>query len=898
MDLIEHLNSTLAGRYVIERELGRGGMATVYLARDLRHGRNVALKVLDPELGAVLGAERFLSEIRVTAGLQHPNLLPLFDSGEADGCLYYVMPYVEGETLRARLMREKQLPVSDAVHIAVAVANALDYAHRHGIIHRDLKPENILLHEGQPLVADFGIALAVRSAGGNRITQTGLSLGTPQYMSPEQATGDRVIDGRADVYALGAVLYELLTGDPPHTGSTAQTVIAKVLTERPRSVRALRESVPEQVDVAVLRALAKLPADRWRTPQEFGEALGQTNAESASASVVTPGAPIAVSVERSWRRLRAVAAASVLATCVLAGVAVWEARALVRPRDDQAVRFSLDSLRLPDVPRGIAVSPDGRLIAYIGIVGPGRSILVRALNDLRPRAIANGGFSQLFFSADGKSIGLITGSLIQRIAVTGGALVEVARLASPVYGAVWTPSGQIIMGTARGLVAVPASGGAPRVVTRPDSARGEASQRWPVLLPDGQSIAYESVGRTGPVEGARIGIASLATGTSTITNIASVCPLGVIEKQLVFATKDGLLMTGPLDARKGQITRNPVPVLDSLAVNPDGCVEAAISADGSLAYQHGLALSQVVSVDLRGSTQPLLATPRAYGNPRYSPDGRRVAVSIRAPAGTDLWILDVAAASLTRFTSDGASNSMPEWAPDGTRLLWVSNRGGSRSLWWQPADGRGSAELLLRLADREVTSGVLTRDARHMVYGASDPSNPDFGGDVWIRGLASACVVSRGCDTVSRVVAGSRFFEGSPRPSPDGRWVAYTSLESGDMQVYVSAFPDFKAHFQVSTRRSMAPMWSPDSKTLYFITADSDVRELTAAKLRTTSGFTVESRTALMRGPLSVAPSSASYDVSPDGTHLIVVQLVGMDDIVIVHHWRAELLARLRDAGQ
>src|SRR5262245_42824120 len=215
MDVLTQLKATLSERYAIEREIGAGGMATVYLARDLRHQRPVALKVLNPDLGAVLGVERFLAEIRVTANLQHPNLLPLFDSGEVDGLLFYVMPFVDGESLRARLEREKQLPVDEALRIAVAVANALDYAHGHGVIHRDLKPENILLQHGQPVVADFGIALAVSNAGGARITQTGLSLGTPQYMSPEQATGDRVIDGRSDIYALAAVTYEMLAGEPP-----------------------------------------------------------------------------------------------------------------------------------------------------------------------------------------------------------------------------------------------------------------------------------------------------------------------------------------------------------------------------------------------------------------------------------------------------------------------------------------------------------------------------------------------------------------------------------------------------------------------------------------------------------------------------------------------------------
>src|ERR1043166_9081818 len=237
MHTTEQLNAALSGRYEIERQIGAGGMATVYLARDLKHHRNVALKVLNPELGAVVGPERFLAEIEVTANLHHPHLLPLFDSGESDGLLFYVMPYVEGETLRHRLERERQLTVDAAIRIACAVASALDYAHRHGVIHRGLKPENILLHDGEPLVMDFGIALAVSKAGGARVTQTGISLGTPQYMSPEQATGDWELDARSDIYSLGAVLYEMLTGDPPHSGSTVQAIIARVLTERPQSVR-------------------------------------------------------------------------------------------------------------------------------------------------------------------------------------------------------------------------------------------------------------------------------------------------------------------------------------------------------------------------------------------------------------------------------------------------------------------------------------------------------------------------------------------------------------------------------------------------------------------------------------------------------------------------------------
>ena len=282
MSTIDRLQATLTGRYTIEREIGRGGMATVYLARDVKHERQVAVKVLDPELGAVVGAERFLAEIRVTANLQHPNLLPLFDSGEADGLLFYVMPFVEGESLRARLDREKQLPVDEAVRIAVAVLNALDYAHSNGVIHRDLKPENILLQVGQPVIADFGIALAVSKAGGARITQTGLSLGTPQYMSPEQATGDRSIDGRTDIYSLAAMLYEMLTGEAPHIGTSSQAIIAKLMTEDPRPITTLRRNVPPHVNAAVRHALEKLPADRFASAHEFATALTTPGAMPAT----------------------------------------------------------------------------------------------------------------------------------------------------------------------------------------------------------------------------------------------------------------------------------------------------------------------------------------------------------------------------------------------------------------------------------------------------------------------------------------------------------------------------------------------------------------------------------------------------------------------------------------
>jgi serine/threonine protein kinase len=343
VNIPSELTSAVADRYVIERELGRGGMATVYLARDLRHRRAVALKLLNPELGAALGVDRFLAEIRVTANLQHPNLLPLFDSGEVNGQPFYVMPYVDGESLRQRIDREKQLPVDEAVRIAVAVAGALEYAHAHDVVHRDLKPENILLQSGQPVVADFGIALAVSNAGGERMTQTGVSLGTPQYMSPEQATGDRTIDTRSNIYSLAALTYEMLTGDPPHTGSTMQAVIARVLTERPRGIRTVRPNVPAYAATAIERALEKLPADRWATAREFSEGLqGRIVADPARLDASSPPAAPGSRARSGSRRSRDPIVLGALALAGIgAAVAVWGWTRGPDEIDGRTVRFAI-----------------------------------------------------------------------------------------------------------------------------------------------------------------------------------------------------------------------------------------------------------------------------------------------------------------------------------------------------------------------------------------------------------------------------------------------------------------------------------------------------------------------------------------------------------------------------
>jgi hypothetical protein len=440
IDSQTRLAAALADRYRVEKELGAGGMATVYLAHDLRHERDVAIKVLHPDLGAALGADRFLAEIKTTARLQHPHILPLLDSGAADGLLYYVMPYVRGETLRSRLERERQLPIADAIRIAREVAGALDHAHRQGIIHRDIKPENILLQDGAAFVADFGIALAVQHAGGQRMTQTGLSLGTPQYMSPEQAMGEKVIDARSDIYALGAVTYEMLTGEAPFDGNSVQAIVAKILNERPVPPSTFRDTVSGAVSEAVLTALAKTPADRFGSAAQFAEALSATS----------QSAPLIAAVARtrlSWRALTAVGIAGVL----LGAAATARLRGAPRLRQPgDRVPFERNQITFDGESMLPALSTGGDLLAFV-----------------RARCAQEGHFAGSAAGVDGADpVPCPMSVLVQD---TGGtAAVTVLADVPHVENVRWLGSGTalVVRGTLdsvrTGLFIVPRLGGAPR----------------------------------------------------------------------------------------------------------------------------------------------------------------------------------------------------------------------------------------------------------------------------------------------------------------------------------------------------------------------------------------------------------------------------------------------------
>jgi eukaryotic-like serine/threonine-protein kinase len=868
------LAASLAGRYTIDREIGRGGMATVFLARDVKHSRPVALKILNPELGAVLGVDRFLAEIRVTANLQHPNLLPLFDSGETDGTLFYVMPFVDGESLRDRLSREKQLPVAEAIHIATAVASALDYAHRHGVIHRDLKPENILLHEGQPLVADFGIALAVSNAGGTRVTQTGISLGTPQYMSPEQGTGDRAIDGRTDVYSLGAVLYEMLTGDPPHLGGTAQAIISKVLTERPRPIRSARPAVPSHVDRSVLRALEKLPADRFATAQEFSEALA--GRALSLPETTTAETQAATPPQRKRWVLRAGVGVAVVALAALAGIGWIKA---LRRSPPPTTRYALD---IPERERftminGVPVvfSPDGRAVVYAGAGGPGtRQLYYRRLDELAAHALPGTEDSSTpFFSADGKTVAFSKGLTLYMVPIAGGTprMIANGSFRSPS----WTSDGTIYFGTPRGLGRIRPGQQAPESLTEPDSTKSELGHGTPIVGPDGNTIIYWV--RASARRADHLALLKLDTKESRDIEGDAVNALGVLDGYLIFGRQDGTLNAIRYDPRTLRSLTDAVPVLEGVATRSTGGVAASISRDGSLVYVRGGATSQLVVTDESGNKLAGTTEPREFVMAAFSPDGKRIAVTAQQEGGlADVWIYDLSTSILSRLTSDAYAfgQAALSWTHDGTRVAFVKNPA-TVEVWWAMADGSRPPEKVATLP-QPVRATTFAPDGQSAVVNTGAPLT-----ELWRLPL--------GGDRKATPMYHSGFEELNPAISPDGKWIAYASNVTGRLQIYLRPFPGPGGAIQITATPTSAnnPQWMRDGRLIFRI-GDS----LTVVTLTKGPAPTVAQQRTLFAVP-------GNYTVSPDGKRFAFVRPTGGDQqVVVVLNWLNDLRAKLAAAGK
>jgi serine/threonine protein kinase/Tol biopolymer transport system component len=677
---LERLEVALAERYRIERELGQGGMATVWLAQDLKHDRKVAIKVLKPELAAVLGAERFVQEIKTTAALSHPHILPLFDSGEAAGFLYYVMPYLQGETIREKLSRERQLGITEAVEITTEVADALDYAHRHGVIHRDIKPENILLHDGRPMVMDFGIALAVSAAAGGRMTETGLSLGTPHYMSPEQATADREITGRSDIYSLASVLYEMLTGEPPHMGTSAQQIIMKIIAEPIAPVTTLRKNVPPHVAAAVAMALEKLPADRFATAGEFARALANPHfTATTTAATLTPN-------RNGFRWSHA-------ALGLLVGAVLTAAAARLVPRATHtAALVERHQLSFEGLAIRPGLSPDGTRLAYV------RESCERANYETSAAAPVSGARCQASL-------------LVQDVGGTQSTVIlsKAAHIGRPR----WTADGGTIVVSARlddarsGLFTIPLLTGTPTLIgpegladTHPsadsvvlvttvsrnasaaliiDLRSGKESDRFAVPFEGVQSISWSPDGSRFVVKTlSRLNILDRRgnlSGSIALSNRPQVRwhPDGqsVLGFEVGTGREDELVRFRV--ARDGSFEPGREVMLARVQTLLEGDFDIA-RRTGTLALVTGELTMDLHSLDLTASppsSRRLTYGTTFAGGPSATPDGKGVYFLQGDAAGDNVYYMDLTTGEREALTSQRRASGYPRLSSDGRRLVFT-----------------------------------------------------------------------------------------------------------------------------------------------------------------------------------------------------------------------------------
>ena len=847
------LPSALSGQYRVDHEIGAGGMATVYLAYDLKHDRRVALKVLRPELAAAVGGDRFLREIKLTAGLQHPHILPLYDSGAADGSVYYVMPYVEGESLRTRLDRVKQLPIREALDIACAVASALEYAHRRNIVHRDIKPENILLSTDeqkgaiglQALVADFGVAVAMESAGIARLTSTGVSVGTPAYMSPEQAGAERSLGPASDVYALGVVLYEMLTGEPPFTGPTAQAVVARVMSEPPIGLRLRRPTVPLAVDAAVTKALAKVPADRFATAAQFAEAL---RAEEPPAAAVTRG-PRNRMTALPW------AIAAVLATALI----IQAAR---RPQADEA--SPVRSILLPP-PAGEfsdrrdfgALSRDGQRFAFVvqSARGPSR-IWVQNPSDLRAEPVAGTeGASAPFWSSDGRFIAFFARGQLLKVTAAGGTPMRVSDAQADASGT-WGPDGAIYFSSPEGILRVgggETGRGQPQLVFRSDSGRilsrpSMGSERRHMLLTSGFDEMLLGDTRTGL-------LTKMKDGASDAQFVG--------ENAVAYVAPGGALFLQHIDLAAARMVGEPIEIGGPVR-SAAGLRSFTTSATGTVAYLVGRPIPPPVIVGRNGVEIDTIKQSGFFAGVGHRPGSL-------ALGGAALYRYDVSRRTWTQLHHTPGSDVLAlDWSPDDARLafsVWCS-------LMVIDRDGGGLRHIVespecLRVTDWfDIDRVIVTK----------------------IVGGSSAMWEYRVSDGVGSRLGTSGSNETDGTVAPNGSLLAYASDVGGTFDVYVRPLHGTGAGERISLDGGRAPRWRADGRELFFVTPDGDVM---AAAFTPGSAASIGQPKRLFRAiewerSFFTAPFR-TYDVSPDGERFYLMRKRVEGHAVLIRNALSEL---------
>ena len=873
-------------------------MGEVYRARDTKLNREVAIKILPAEVAIDEDrVARFKREAQLLAALNHPNIAHIHGYEDSDGIHALVLELVEGPTLADRLA-DGPVAVAETLAIARQIADALESAHEQGMIHRDLKPANIKVRaDGTVKVLDFGLAKLLdqhppdgqsrhdsggvtnsptlttprlRQGYGGHSTEMGMILGTAAYMSPEQARG-KAVDRRADVWAFGCVVFELLSGRAAFTGETTTDVIASVVQKEP-AWDALPPDTPASVRRLLRRCLTKDVARRLR---DIGDARLDLEDSATDAST----APIAAAANSRaavpWS-IGAFAGGAALAAAI-----AWIAFGRVPVDTASPARWTIS---LPaDAPLSIGtpwasldVSRDGRSILYAAQIRDERALFVRRADDLTPHLV--GGTNDVwegFFSADGQWIGFISADQLKKVAITGGQPITIADVPN-FHSGVWADDGTIYIGGRAGLAKVSPDGKLTTLL-RPDATEGALTE--PDLLPDGSLLFTIEPNNVTSFDDARLAVLTPKGERHVILEGGSFARYS--RSGHILYAHGGQIMAVAFDAGRRTVSGQPVAVVTGGSFDPaSGAAFFALSRNGTLVYLPGgplLSERSITWIDRRGTMTPIAAPPRSYAEPSLSPDGQRIAFTMRA-ANDDIWTYDVGRGSFTRLTFPRGNSEVPIWSPDGKRIVYAADRQGVRSLVWRAADGGGSEEPLTP-AEYFQTPGSFSPDGTLLAY---TQDHPDTGSDILIVPLSG--------DRKPSPFLATRVHERSPAFSPDGRWLAFESDETGQFEVFVTPYPGPGRKWQVSQGGGMRPAWRRDGREIVY--QNKDVLMAVAVSATSSLDF------AAPRELLKLPPYLGYWAMSPDGARFLVVHGDGRDrnarELHVVTDWFGELRQRVK----
>jgi len=879
-------------------------MGDVYKARDTRLDRAVAIKVLPTHLaGDHHRFQRFEREARAVARLDHPHIGALYDVGEYGGLRFLVMQYLEGETLAARLAKGP-LPLDAVLRHAIEIADALAHAHRRGVVHRDLKPANIFLTKAGARLLDFGLAkwrearpgaLVTERSGPvpDSLTDEGMIVGTLHYMAPEQVESKET-DARADLFAFGAVVYEMVTGIKAFDGDSAAGVMAAILSAVPPPMSTRQPLTPPALDHVITTCLAKDPDERWQAAGDVAREL-RWIAQS-------DGQAVSVSSDASWMRRRrrglTLAAAGLFASGLIAGATAW--RGIGERTTKRLLPVTRASVPFPDdasFDNGIALSPDGTHVAYAAHPRGGRyQLYLRALDEFDARPIAGTeGACCPFFSPDGRWLGFSAASRLKKVAISGGVIETICDdpgSCRPAYGVTWGEDDTIVLAPSQreGLYRVAASGGTPQILTKPDRGKHEKGHRHPEFLPGGRALIFTILpDDVGSFDEARIGVLSLDTGEIRIVLEGGSNPRFAPTGHLLFA-RGSTLFAVPFDPRRRVITGQSAPVVDGIRTELDGgLMDFRIAESGLLAYVPGSMRgsdNRLVWVDRQGHVEPLMDARRAFANASLSPDAQRLALTIAGP-NDQMWLYDFARRTLTQLTF-GWDNHTPYWTPDGRRIAFLSDRFGANNFFWLTPDGSGRVERLTEGPLRQ-DGGSWSPDGKSFAY--VDMTYVDMRPaatrvDIWLLTVEP--------ERRARPLIQRPGVQNNPRFSPDGRWLAYVSNETGRAEVYVEPFPGRGERWPISNDGGNFPVWERHGRELYY----KNGRKLMAAALETYPTFVAAAPRLLFAGAGVEGPVIAGgpFDVAPDGRFIMIEpgpSEAPATAISLVQNWFTELQQRV-----